>query len=137
MKRIAFPAGTRLFRLIAAFILFGTAATVLAATPSTRPAYGGILRVQKSGRVVTIDPRQWPSNSIQAAATERLASLVFERMVRFDYHGSLRSELAISWERDVQSKRWQFRLREGARCADGSPLTPEAVAMALQQLLGN
>ena len=137
MKRIAFPAGTRLFRLIAALILFGTAATLLAATPSTRPAYGGILRVQKSGRVVTLDPRQWPSDSIQAAATEQLASLVFDRLVRLDDHGATQPALAVSWQHDMQAKRWQFRMREGAKFADGTPLTPEAAALALQQLLGN
>jgi len=137
MKRIAFPAGTRLFRLIAVLILFGTAATALAATPSTRPAYGGILRVQKSGRVVTLDPRQWPSDSIQAAATEQLASLVFDRLVRLDDHGVTQPALAVSWQHDMQAKRWQFRMREGAKFANGSPLTPEASALALQQLLGN
>src|SRR6267378_284771 len=137
MKRIAFPAGTRLFRLIAALILFGTAATLLAATPSTRPAYGGILRVQKSGRVVTLDPRQWPSDSIQAAATEQLASLVFDRLARLDDHGATQPALAVSWQHDMQAKRWQFRMREGAKFADSTPLTPEAAALALQQLLGN
>jgi ABC-type transport system substrate-binding protein len=137
MKRIAFPAGTRLFRLIAVLILFGTAATVLAATPSTRPAYGGILRVQKSGRVVTLDPRQWPLDSIQAAATEQLASLVFDRLVRLDNHGVTQPALAVSWQQDMQAKRWQFRVREGAKFADSAPLTPEAAALALQQLLGN
>src|SRR6267143_1675173 len=137
MKRIAFPVGTRLFRLIAVLILFGTGATVLAATPSTRPAYGGILRVQKSGRVVTLDPRQWPSDSIQAAATEQLASLVFDRLVRLDDHGATQPGLAVSWQHDMQAKRWQFRMREGAKFADSTPLTPEAAALALQQLLGN
>ena len=137
MRHITFPAGTRLFRLIAALILFGTAATLLAATPSTRPAYGGILRVQKSGRVVTLDPRQWPSDSIQAAATEQLASLVFDRLVRLDDHGVTQSALAVSWQQDMQAKRWQFRMREGVKFADGTPLTPEASALSLQQLLGN
>jgi ABC-type transport system substrate-binding protein len=126
-----------LFRLIAVLILFATAATFLAATPSTRPAYGGILRVQKSGRVVTLDPRQWPSDSIQAAATEQLASLVFDRLVRLDNHGATQPALAVSWQNDSQAKRWQFRLREGAKFADSTPLTPEAAALALQQLLGN
>jgi ABC-type transport system substrate-binding protein len=104
---------------------------------STRPHYGGTLRAQTQERITTIDPRQWPSDSGQSAATEKLASLLFDRLVRFDDRGSLRSALAISWEHDEHSKRWQFRLREGAKFADGSPLTPEAAALALQQLLGN
>src|SRR6266699_4725405 len=137
MKRTAFPAGSEWFRLFAALGLFGTAATVLVATPSTRPAYGGILRVQMSERVVTLDPRQWPSDSLRAAAAEKLESLVFDRLARLDEHGLVLPALASSWEHDAPAKRWQFRLRDGVKFSDSSPFTPEAAALALQQLLGN
>ena len=50
---------------------------------------------------------------------------------------AVQARLAVSWQQDAQSKRWQFRLREGVKFSDGSPLTPEAAALALQQLLGN
>jgi ABC-type transport system substrate-binding protein len=88
-------------------------------------------------RVSTIDPRQWPPDSRQTAVAERMESLIFDRVVRYDDHASLQPALAVSWQHDVQSKRWQFRLREGVKFSDGSPLTPEVVALALQQLLGN
>ncbi len=88
-------------------------------------------------RIATIDPRRWPVDSEQAAATDRLASLVFDRLVRFDDHGMTQPALAISWQHDAQAKRWEFRLREGVKFSDGAPLTPEAVALALQQILGN
>lgn len=110
-------------------------ATVAAA--STLPQFGGILRVQISEHVATIDPRQWPSDSSRAAATEKLASLVFDRLVRFDNRGMAQPMLAVSWQHDDNAKRWQFRLRGGVKFSDGSPLTPETAAMALQQLLGN
>jgi peptide/nickel transport system substrate-binding protein len=103
---------------------------------STSPQFGGILRVQISEHVATIDPRQWPSDSLRAAAAERLASLVFDRLVRFDDHGMPQPVLAVSWQHDDSAKRWQFRLREGVKFSDGAPLTPETAAMALQQLLG-
>jgi peptide/nickel transport system substrate-binding protein len=45
--------------------------------------------------------------------------------------------LAVSWQHDAQAKRWHFRLREGVKFSDGSLLTPETAALALQQLLGN
>jgi len=106
------------------------------AAASTAPQFGGILRVQISGHVATIDPRQWPSDSLRAVATERLASLVFDRLVRFDDHGMPQPSLAISWQHDADAKRWQFHLRAGVKFSDGSPLTPEIAAMALQQLLG-
>jgi peptide/nickel transport system substrate-binding protein len=122
----------RVFLSAVTMLLIGTGAAA-----STSPHFGGVLRVQISERVMSVDPRQWPSDSIQAAATERVDSLVFDRLVRFDDHGSLQPGLAISWEHDAHAKRWQFHLREGAKFADGSPLTPEAGALALQQLLGN
>jgi peptide/nickel transport system substrate-binding protein len=110
---------------------------VTGAAASTPPKFGGVLHVQMSARIATIDPRQWPSDSLRAAATERVASLVFDRLMRFDDHGMPQAALAASWQHDAQSKRWQFRLREGVKFADGSLLSPEAAALALQQLLGN
>jgi peptide/nickel transport system substrate-binding protein len=88
-------------------------------------------------RIGGIDPRQWPSAPMQAAAAERVDSLVFDRLVRLDEHGMLQPALAVSWEHDAQSKRWQFLMPKGAKFSDGSPLTPEVTALALQQLLGN
>lgn len=110
--------------------------TVISAAASTVPHFGGTLRVEMSERVATIDPRQWPSAPGKAAAAERVDSLVFDRLVRRDEHGTLQPALAISWQHDAQSKRWQFRLRDGVQFSDGTPLTPPVAALALQQLLG-
>jgi peptide/nickel transport system substrate-binding protein len=139
MKRIVCP-----FRVVSksclAIVLLltlGAIATVSNAAASTRPKFGGTLRVQMHARIATIDPRRWPVDSEQAAATDRLASLVFDRLVHFDDHGMAQPALAISWQHDAQAKRWQFRLREGVKFSDGAPLTPEAAALALQQILGN
>jgi peptide/nickel transport system substrate-binding protein len=90
-----------------------------------------------SERISAIDPRQWPANSLQAAAAERVDSLVFDRMVRLDERGVLQPMLAISWQHDAQFKRWQFRLRDGVKFSDGTPLTPPIAALALQQILGS
>src|ERR1700686_1917171 len=145
MRRIAYPSRVGGSKPIAPIFLtvrvFLCAVTMLlivtAAAASTSPQFGGVLRVQIRERVATLDPRQWPSDSLRAAATEMLASLIFDRLVRFDDRGTPQPGLAESWKHDVQSKRWQFRLRNDAKFADGSPLTPEAAALALQQLLGN
>src|SRR5216683_8162055 len=109
---------------------------VISAGASTVPHFGGTLRVEMSERLATIDPRQWPSAPGKAAAAERIYSLVFDRLFRLDEHGTLQPALAISWQHDAQSKRWQFRLRDGVKFTDGTPLTPPVAAMALQQLLG-
>jgi peptide/nickel transport system substrate-binding protein len=106
------------------------------AAASTVPHFGGTLRVEMSERIATIDPRQWPPVPAQAAAVERLDTLVFDRLVRLDEHGMPQSALAISWTHDPQSKRWQFRLRDGVKFSDGTLLTPTIAALALQQLLG-
>jgi ABC-type transport system substrate-binding protein len=139
MRPITFPfrAGSKVSLLFAAILLLGTSAVILDAAPSTRPAYGGILRVEMNEHITSIDPRQWPTDSQHAAALERVASLVFDRLVRLDDHGLPQSALAISWQHDAQSKRWQFLLRNAVKFSDGAPLTPETAALAIQQLLGN
>lgn len=138
MKRIAclFPAGSSPHLVVAALLVVGAAATAPHAAASRRPQRGGTLRVQMRERISNVDPRQWPSSPGEAAAAERVGSLVFDRLVRLDEHGLLRPALAISWEHDAQSKRWQFRLRDGVKFSDGTSLTAPITAMALQQLLG-
>jgi peptide/nickel transport system substrate-binding protein len=138
MKRIVcpFPAGNSPSAALVALLALGAIAPAPNATASTRPQTGGTLRVQINARVATIDPRQWPSAPEQAAAAERLDTLVFDRLVSLDERGAIQPALAISWQHDAQMKRWQFRLRDGVKFSNGSPLTPPIAAMALQQLLG-
>ena len=73
-------------------LLFGPGAT----PGATRPHYGGTLRVEMRERVTSLDPRQWPQDSVVAAATEKLAELVFERLVTLDDNGRPRPQLAVS-----------------------------------------
>src|ERR1700733_282086 len=138
MKRIVCHFRARNSLLAAALMLAAMVALSVAsaAKASRRPQTGGTLRVQISERLPTIDPRQWPGDSMNAAAVERVESLIFDRLVRLDEHGNVEPALAISWQHDAQSKSWQFRLRDGVKFTDGSPLTPTVAALALQQLLG-
>ena len=132
MRRISCPFRARSKRLHAIAVL-GALLMAATAMASLQPRYGGTLRIQMHGRVATIDPRQ----SSPDPAANRLASLVFDRMAHFDDHGLPQPMLSVSWLHDAQAKRWQFRLREGVKFSDGSLLTPETAALALQQLLGN
>jgi peptide/nickel transport system substrate-binding protein len=136
MKRIDCPflARNNSFLAFVALCALGVAAS--GAGASTRPQRGGTLRVQMSERIPTIDPRQWLPGVAWSSAAERVDSLVFDRLVRLDEHGTLQPALATSWQHDPQSNRWQFRLRAGVKFSDGTPLTPPIVALALQQLLG-
>src|SRR5579872_954273 len=138
MKPIAwpFPAGNSVRATIVALAAFLAFAPQSMARPSTRPQAGGTLRVAIIERVDNIDPRQWPAGAREAAAAERLSSLVFDRLARLDEHGMPQPALALSWQQDASTKRWQFRLRDGVKFSDGTPLTPPVAAMALQQMLG-
>ena len=106
MKHIAFPfrAGNKPSIAFAVTLLLGSYGRRERTAASTRPKYGGTLRVQMSERVATIDPRQWPLDSAQAAAAERVDSLVFDRLVRLDDHGAPQPALAISWQHDAAVK---------------------------------
>jgi len=131
MRRIVFPSCARSKRWFAVVVVTSVlaAASVMA---SVRPRFGGTLRVQMRERVLTIDPRQWPPGSEQIGAAERLEALIFDRLVRFDDHGVPQPMLAVSWQNDAQSKRWQFLLRKGVKFSDGSPLTPEVAEEAVR-----
>lgn len=121
-----------------AFLVLAAASLLLCigVNASVRPQFGGTLRVRMAGRAPSLDPRQWPTDPTRAAAVERLSSLVFDRLTRLDAHAVPQPALAVSWQHDTESKRWQFRIREGVKFSDSTLLTPPIVAMALQQLLG-
>ncbi len=103
---------------------------------TTRPHYGGTLRVEMRERVGSLDPREWPSDQAEALGTERLAALVFEELVSLDQSAGPQPALAVSWEHDAEQKRWEFHLRPKVKFHDGTPLTPSAVAISLQASLG-
>ncbi|MGH8246530.1 MAG: ABC transporter substrate-binding protein, partial [Gammaproteobacteria bacterium] len=104
---------------------------VVSVEPATRPRYGSAMRVQIRAVVRALDPADWPSHATESAAKEKLAALVFERLVRLDENGRPQPLLALSWQHDAGWKRWQFQLRPGVRFHEGSSLTPDAVVAAL------
>jgi len=99
----------------------------------TRPHYGGTLRVEMRAQVRTLDPADVAATPEEALARDKLGSLVFDSLVRTDEAGRPQPNLAISWQHDADWMHWQFRLRVGVRFHDGSPMTPSAVAMSLQE----
>src|SRR5882672_11073904 len=119
----------RLFALLSIFI-FATAAFC-----STKPRYGGTLRVEFLAQTISIDPRTWKAGSREFAANERLAALVFDRLVSVDNYGRFVPQLATEWSHDVAPRRWQFALREGVKFSDGTLLTSADAAAALAPLL--
>jgi ABC-type transport system substrate-binding protein len=102
---------------------------------STQPRYGGTLRVELHTANVSLDPRAWSIGSLEAATDEKLAALIFERLVELDNYGRFQPVLATEWSHDSSGKRWQFVLRSGVKFSDGAPLTSNDVVTALQSLL--
>ena len=102
---------------------------------ANRPKYGGTLRVELHAANVSLDPREWKVGSIGAAEGEKLATLIYDRLVTLDDYGRFQQALATEWSHDTAGKIWQFKLRPGVKFSNGSPLTPSDVANALQGLL--
>jgi hypothetical protein len=68
-----------------------------------------------------VDPASAP---VPRNASERLVfRQLYETLVRVDCEGLVQPALAGSWSTDETGRTWQFRLRAGARFADGSPVT--------------
>jgi len=94
----------------------------------TRPRYGGTLRIEMQAAAVSLVPADWEA---VGAIEERIAPLLYDRLVRFDDAGRVQPALALSWQHDAEYRQWQFRLRKGVKLHDGTPLTPTVVASAL------
>lgn len=106
-------------------------ALVLLAAPawaSRRPHYGGTLRIDMRGSVASLDPREIPAETRLAGPTERVAALVYDRLVNLDENGQPEAALAVTWQHDAALKRWEFRLRPNVKFQDGTAVTPAEVA---------
>jgi len=99
------------------------------------PKYGGTLRIELHVSTLSLDPREWRPGSATAADSERLAGLVYDRLVNLDEYGRFRPALATEWSDDAAGKNWQFKIRSGVKFSDGSTLTGKDVVAALQPLL--
>jgi ABC-type transport system substrate-binding protein len=116
-------------------VLLGFALIVPAAIATTKPRYGGALRVEFLAANTSLDPRAWKPGARDNGANERLAALVYDRLVSLDSYGRFVPQLAKEWSHDAGFRRWQFTIRTGVKFSDGNPLTPAEVAQALGTLL--
>lgn len=118
------------FRLLALIspLLFSAAPTHSA----TSPRYGGTLHLEFTTAKASLDPRDWQAGSLESATNEKLAALVFDRLVTLDNYGRFQPALATEWSHDASNKRWQFAIRDGVKFSGGSLLRTEDVVAALQ-----
>jgi ABC-type transport system substrate-binding protein len=121
--------------------LLALSSTLLAAAvctqAATSPRYGGTLRVELRQSSINFDPRAWQPDAADSATNEKLAALVFDRLVALDNYGRVQPQLATEWSHDPTFKRWQFTIRAGVKFSDGSVLTAADIASALQPLLSS
>src|SRR5579862_5890150 len=106
------------------------------AAQAAPPRYGGTLHVKLRASNVSLDPREWTPGSLSSAASETLASLVYDRLVTLDDYAKFQPALATEWSHDALVRNWQFKLRPGVRFSDGSPLVLADVVASLQATLG-
>jgi len=112
------------------------AALACVAAQAAAPRYGGTLHVRLRASSVSLDPREWTPGSLSSAASEKLASLVYDRLVTLDDYAKFQPALATEWLHDAAGRNWQFSVRPGVRFSDGSLLTPADAVAALQVTLG-
>lgn len=120
-----------LLSVAAASLLVGVAAQA-----ATRPSYGGVLRVDVSGSLNSVDPAQENGLSSDAGLRREVASLLFDGLVRLDESGRIQPALATSWKHDADFRRWDFVLRHGVKMHDGSHLSPRTAVMSLSAANG-
>ena len=101
------------------------------AAAATQPHYGGVLHIETSAALNTLDPAQDSGFPPDSAVRAHVAMLIFDRLVMLD--ASLRPQpgLGTSWEHDPDLRRWQFHLRRNVRLHDGSLLSARLVVSAL------
>ena len=80
--------------LAAISVLLASAAGLFA---STNPRYGGTLRIELQASKISFDPRQWKDGSPDSARDEKLAALVFDRLISLDNYGRFQPQLAVEW----------------------------------------
>src|SRR5437588_13039442 len=81
---------------------------VITASASTRPHYGGTVRVLIQHKVNSLDPSvetEYPADR------EKLASLVFETVTQLDGQGHVHPKLAASCQADALRRVCHFQLR--------------------------
>jgi ABC-type transport system substrate-binding protein len=83
-----------------------------------------------TGAAATLDPA-----AASDAGSAGIIAQVFETLTSFDGSLTVRPALAESWEIEDGGRRIVFRLRDGLRFSDGTPLTPDDVVRSWLRLI--
>jgi peptide/nickel transport system substrate-binding protein len=100
--------------LVASSIVF----LLATASARTRPRQGGTLRIE-----MRADVSLWINSSVRM--------LVFDSLTQLDEDGRVQPSLALRWDSQSDSRRWQLWLRPDVRFHDGTPLSAATVVQSL------
>lgn len=105
--------------------------TLALLAPFDGAAAQGILRVGVPTLPTTLDPALAAD-----ASAGLLARQVFDTLLQYREGSSdVEAGLALQWQVSRDGLAWSFRLRDGVRFHDGTPLTASDVATSLERLL--
>ncbi|HZH46258.1 MAG TPA: ABC transporter substrate-binding protein [Roseococcus sp.] len=105
-------------------------ATTLAFGVATAAAQANTFRWANDGDVNSLDPY-----TRQETFLLTFNANIYEPLIRRDRNLGLEPALATSWEQ-VNPTTWRFKLREGVKFSDGSPLTAEDVLFSIARARG-
>jgi peptide/nickel transport system substrate-binding protein len=113
------------------FLLAAVSVSLAIAAPaSTRPHYGGTLRLYIREAPASLDPADPGQPGVSASSN--LSRLIFDTLVTLDARGQPQPALSTSWQVEPGNQRWQFSMRRGVTFHDGTPVSSDAVAASLR-----
>lgn len=119
------PTGLLLVAAVSLILFLATAAPA-----STRPRYGGTLRLAIREAPASLDPVD--SGESGTISLPSISRLIFDTLVTLDARGQVQPALSPSWQVDPGNQRWQFSIRPGVTFHDGTALTSDTVAASLR-----
>jgi peptide/nickel transport system substrate-binding protein len=112
-------------------LLSGRSEAFAAAMRPTAQRAGGTLRIGSPSADGSLEPPLL--QSLGALAVSHMAG---EQLVFADKNSVLRPQLATSWKASSDSKSWSFKIRQGVKFHDGTPMTVDDVVASFNRLLG-
>lgn len=119
------PTGSRFAALVSSILLLLTAVEA-----ARRPRFGGLLRMQTSARITSLDPASSQPDSMDESARRRILANVFETLVRLDDKGEAQPALAVSWVHDPARRQWVFTPRPNVLFHNGARWEPPPNSLA-------
>jgi peptide/nickel transport system substrate-binding protein len=109
---------------------FGRAAAALLLPALAAPLAAAL--VVRGGNV--LDPRGMDPARVWDETSSFYVVNIFDTLVRLDPRTlTIQPSLAVAWETSADGRTWTFRLRQGVRFHDGTPLDADAVVFSFQR----